>query len=80
MTYPEDPHQNITDSAAAATAMSAGIKTYNAAIGVDNDGSSVKTVLKLRKKKANQLDWLRLLKLHMLHLLHMVHMMLTVKT
>nr|WP_088044327.1 alkaline phosphatase [Bacillus sp. EAC] len=51
MTYPEDPKQNITDSAAAATAMSAGIKTYNAAIGVDNDGSSVKTVLEAAKEK-----------------------------
>lgn len=49
-TYPEDPHQNVTDSAAAATAMSAGIKTYNAAIGVDNDGSSVKTVLEAAKE------------------------------
>ncbi len=36
-TYPEDEHENITDSASAATAMSAGIKTYNAAIAVDND-------------------------------------------
>lgn len=50
-TYPEDPQQNVTDSAAAATAMSAGIKTYNAAIGVDNDGSSVKTVLEAAKEK-----------------------------
>ncbi|WP_409291679.1 alkaline phosphatase [Peribacillus sp. SCS-37] len=50
MTYPEDPEQNVTDSAAAATAMSAGIKTYNAAIGVDNDGSSVKTVLEAAKE------------------------------
>ncbi|WP_160719425.1 alkaline phosphatase [Bacillus sp. USDA818B3_A] len=50
-TYPEDPAQNVTDSAAAATAMSAGIKTYNAAIGVDNDGSSVKTVLEAAKEK-----------------------------
>lgn len=49
-TYPEDPKQNITDSASAATAMSAGIKTYNAAIGVDNDGSSVKTVLEAAKE------------------------------
>ncbi|MBM7694084.1 alkaline phosphatase [Peribacillus deserti] len=49
-TYPEDPHQNVTDSASAATAMSAGIKTYNAAIGVDNDGSSVKTVLEAAKE------------------------------
>ncbi|MFF2879428.1 alkaline phosphatase [Gottfriedia sp. NPDC057991] len=51
MTYPEDPMQNITDSAAAATAMSAGVKTYNAAIGVDNDGSRVKTVLEAAKEK-----------------------------
>ena len=49
MTYPEDPLQNITDSASAATAMSAGIKTYNSAIAVDNDGSEVKTVLEAAK-------------------------------
>ncbi|PLT27531.1 alkaline phosphatase [Peribacillus deserti] len=49
-TYPEDPHQNVTDSASAATAMSAGVKTYNAAIGVDNDGSRVKTVLEAAKE------------------------------
>ena len=51
MTYPEDPAQNITDSASAATAMSAGVKTYNAAIGVDNDKSEVKTVLEAAKEK-----------------------------
>jgi alkaline phosphatase len=51
MTYPEDPAQNVTDSAAAATAMSAGVKTYNAAIGVDNDHSEVKTVLEAAKEK-----------------------------
>jgi alkaline phosphatase len=51
MTYPEDPEQNVTDSASAATAMSAGIKTYNNAIGVDNDGSEVKTVLEAAKEK-----------------------------
>ncbi|WNF21261.1 alkaline phosphatase [Mesobacillus jeotgali] len=50
MTYPEDPEQNVTDSASAATAMSAGIKTYNAAIAVDNDGSEVKTVLEAAKE------------------------------
>lgn len=49
MTYPEDPAENITDSASAATAMAAGIKTYNAAIAVDNDGSEVKTVLEAAK-------------------------------
>jgi alkaline phosphatase len=50
MTYPEDSKENITDSASAATAMSAGIKTYNAAIAVDNDGSEVKTVLEAAKE------------------------------
>lgn len=50
MTYPEDPAQNVTDSAAAATAMSAGIKTYNAAIAVDNDHTPVKTVLEAAKE------------------------------
>jgi alkaline phosphatase len=50
MTYPEDPEQNVTDSAAAATAMSAGIKTYNAAIAVDNDEKPVKTVLEAAKE------------------------------
>lgn len=51
MTYPEDPKQNVTDSASAATAMSAGIKTYNAAIAVDNDGSEVKTVLEAAREQ-----------------------------
>ncbi|MGM0903620.1 MAG: alkaline phosphatase [Bacillota bacterium] len=51
MTYPEDPEQNVTDSASAATAMSAGIKSYNNAIAVDNDGSEVKTVLEAAKEQ-----------------------------
>lgn len=51
MTYPEDPELNVTDSASAATAMSAGIKTYNNAIAVDNDESEVKTVLEAAKEK-----------------------------
>ncbi|SES27835.1 alkaline phosphatase [Gracilibacillus ureilyticus] len=50
MTYPEDPEENITDSASAATAMSAGVKTYNNGIAVDNDGSEVKTVLERAKE------------------------------
>ncbi|MGG1617407.1 alkaline phosphatase [Paenibacillus sp. NRS-1782] len=49
-TYPEDEAQNITDSASAATAMSAGVKTYNAAIAVDNDKTDVKTVLEQAKE------------------------------
>lgn len=35
----------ITDSAAGGTALSAGIKTYNGAIGVDTNGNAVKTIL-----------------------------------
>lgn len=50
MTYPEDPEQNVTDSASAATAMSTGEKTYNAAIAVDNDGTELKTVLEAAKE------------------------------
>ncbi|UOQ87489.1 alkaline phosphatase [Gracilibacillus salinarum] len=51
MTYPEDTEENITDSAAAATAMAAGVKTYNNAIAVDNDGTEVKTVLETAKEQ-----------------------------
>lgn len=50
-TYADDPEENITDSASSATAMSSGIKTYNAAIAVDNDKSEVKTVLESAKEK-----------------------------
>ncbi|MFB7142395.1 alkaline phosphatase [Gottfriedia sp. NPDC056225] len=39
----------ITDSAAAATAMASGVKTYNGAIGVDENKKSVKTVLEMAK-------------------------------
>lgn len=50
MTYPDDDKQNITDSASAATAMSAGVKTYNAAIAVDTKQQEVKTVLEQAKE------------------------------
>lgn len=49
VTNPEDPKENVTDSAAAATSMSAGIKTYNGAIAVDNDREPVGTVLEAAK-------------------------------
>jgi alkaline phosphatase len=75
MTYPEDPSENITDSASAATAMSAGVKTYNAAIAVDNDKKEVKTDWKLQRKKAKRQDLSQLLKLPMPHRLHSVHTM-----
>lgn len=50
-------HQNtpigakITDSAAGATAFSAGIKSYNGAIGVDKDTQSVETILEILSQK-----------------------------
>lgn len=40
----------ITDSAAAATAIATGVKTYNGAIGLDMNKRPVKTVLELAKK------------------------------
>lgn len=49
-TYSSDAEENITDSAAAATAMAAGIKTYNGAISVDMDRQPVKTVLERAKE------------------------------
>ncbi len=50
-------HQNeptshkVTDSASGATAFSAGVKTYNGAIGVDQDTVSVPTILEIMAKK-----------------------------
>lgn len=41
----------VTDSAAGATAFASGIKTYNAAIGVDKDSSQVKTIVEIVSKK-----------------------------
>jgi alkaline phosphatase len=37
-TDPADPEEAVTDSAAAATAFSTGVKTFNGAIGVDAAG------------------------------------------
>lgn len=48
------PHQQqgrITDSAAAATAFAAGVKTYNKAIGVDIDRNPVDTVLEAARER-----------------------------
>jgi len=42
-THPHDHHQ-VTDSAASATAFSAGVKSYNGAIGVDHNGVEVGTI------------------------------------
>ncbi|MFF3037477.1 alkaline phosphatase [Arthrobacter citreus] len=42
-----DPETFVTDSAAAATTMSTGVKTYNGAIGVDLNGVPVPTALEI---------------------------------
>jgi alkaline phosphatase len=44
-TDPADPEEAVTDSAAAATAFSTGVKTFNGAIGVDADGKPRPTLL-----------------------------------
>ena len=44
-TDPLDPEEAVTDSAAAATAFSTGVKTFNGAIGVDAQGNPVRTLL-----------------------------------
>ncbi|NMH73524.1 alkaline phosphatase [Bacillus sp. RO2] len=49
-THSSDEEESVTDSAAAATSMSAGIKTYNGAIAVDMDKKDVKTVLEQAKE------------------------------
>nr|WP_091981225.1 alkaline phosphatase [Pseudoalteromonas denitrificans] len=49
-TYPDDDTY-VTDSAAGATALSSGHKTYNGAIAVDNDKSPTKTMLEIAKEK-----------------------------
>ncbi|WP_420489156.1 alkaline phosphatase [Neobacillus vireti] len=50
-TFPNDPSYNITDSAAAATAMATGVKTYNGAIGIGSDHAKLKSVLETAKEK-----------------------------
>lgn len=45
-----DFHPNyVTDSASAATAWSSGVKTYNAALGVDGKGNVMPTIMELAK-------------------------------
>jgi alkaline phosphatase len=44
-------NSRITDSAAAATAYAAGVKTYNGAIGVDPDSNTVTTVLEVAQQR-----------------------------
>lgn len=49
-TYPAPVSGYVTDSAAGATALSTGIKSYNGAIGVDVDKKPIKTVLEYAKE------------------------------
>jgi len=48
-TYPDTHHNYITDSAAAATALSSAIKTYNGAVALDMNKKTVETVLERAK-------------------------------
>ncbi|MEI6895654.1 MAG: alkaline phosphatase [Colwellia sp.] len=50
-TYPARVSGYVTDSAASATALATGIKSYNGAIGVDVDKNPVETVLEWAKKQ-----------------------------
>lgn len=50
-THPDESESYVTDSAAGATALSAGVKTYNGAIGVDSHKQPVTTVLEFAKSK-----------------------------
>lgn len=47
----DDEKENIPDSAATATSMSSGVKTYNGAIAVDMEHVDTKTVLEVAKEK-----------------------------
>lgn len=49
-TYPDD-HTFVTDSAASATALSSGHKSYNGAIAVDTAKKPVKTMLEIAKEQ-----------------------------
>lgn len=49
-TYPASVSGYVTDSAASATALSSGVKTYNGAIGLDVDKRPVESVLQRAKK------------------------------
>jgi alkaline phosphatase len=53
-THPHPDEGFVTDSAASATALSTGVKTYNGAIGVDNNKKPVPTVLELAKQQGRK--------------------------
>jgi len=53
-TYPASISGLVTDSAAAATALASGIKTYNGAIGLDVNKKSAETVLEFAKTQGKK--------------------------
>ncbi|MGX9929730.1 alkaline phosphatase [Virgibacillus salarius] len=53
-TYSWDSEESITDSSAAATSLSSGIKTYNGAIAVNMKKNEVKTVLEEAKDRGKR--------------------------
>jgi alkaline phosphatase len=53
-TYPAPVSGYVTDSAAAATALATGVKSYNGAIGLDVNKKSVETVLEWAKKQGKK--------------------------
>jgi len=53
-TYPARVSGFVTDSAAAATALATGVKSYNGAIGLDVDKKPVETVLEWAKKQGKR--------------------------
>lgn len=48
-TNAEDPETFVTDSAAGATSLATGVKTYNGSINVDNGGDKVTSIMKQAK-------------------------------
>ncbi|WP_299009132.1 alkaline phosphatase [uncultured Shewanella sp.] len=50
-TYPARVSGYVTDSAASATALSSGIKTYNGAIGVDEHKNPISSIMQIAKQK-----------------------------
>ncbi|WKE64718.1 alkaline phosphatase [Gallaecimonas kandeliae] len=49
-TYPDEPDTLVTDSAAAATALATGHKTYNGAIAVDRQKVALASIMELAKR------------------------------
>jgi alkaline phosphatase len=54
-TYPAPVSGYVTDSAAGATALSSGVKTYNGAVAVDTEKKPVKTVLEQARENGKQI-------------------------